>query len=152
MASQAFVVLVGVDTLVVNAKYPCQVVSDEMPEASNDVAVQNAIPEHLADQLGLWLDAAKNAAEPVKTTWTHEARTLLMYPHGTPTHRYLLKNGFIDLMMGPLLNNGAPARVRFCSEYLWRHGVDEALITTHAFLWERLQAEVQVQPSDTLSE
>ncbi len=149
MTSEAFVVLVGVDTLVVNARSSVQGDLEEgSEEEGRRLLPDEALPDPLSEPLGIWLEMAKDASEPVMTTWAHEARNLLLYPHGTPTHRYLLKNGFIDLMLGPLLNHGAPARVRFSSEYLWRRGVDEALITTHAFLWELFQAEMQVQPSE----
>ena len=47
---------------------------------------------------------------------------------------WLLKNGFIDLMLGAHLNKGTLARVRFSSEYLWKCGPFAALKNTDAFL------------------
>ncbi len=116
MTSEALVVLVGVDTLIVNARSPDQEVCYGGSENEGSRSSSEMLPDHLTEPLNLWLEMAKNAGEPLLTTWEHETRNLLLYPHGTPTHRYLLKNGFIDLMLGPLLNHGAPARVRFSSE------------------------------------
>jgi hypothetical protein len=139
------VVLAGVDTLIMNAKYPCQEPSESESKGGE---TSGALPDHLTEALEIWLEQAKKGHEPVKVAWKHETNTFLLSPHGTQTHRYLLKNGLIDLMLEPLLINGAPARVRFSSEYLWRRGVEEALINTHAFLWDLFQDRMEVQPSE----
>lgn len=150
MASQAAALLAGVDTLILNAKQPQRAKGHEHEQdsSSQEGGLSDLVSEELVNELNCWLDKAKNAGEPVPTPWVHENITLMISPHGTPTHRYLLKNGWIDLLIGPQLHNGAPARVRFSSEYLWRRGVDTALVNTHMFLWSLFQQDMDLQPSE----
>ncbi|GHO76150.1 hypothetical protein KSD_39210 [Ktedonobacter sp. SOSP1-85] len=147
MASCTKAVLVGIDTLVINAHFPQhEQLAEEQKKAKQET--YDARLSALVEQLYQWQEKAQIAKEPQLTTWEHEGKAFLMSPNGTQTHYFLLKNGYIDLMMGPHLHHGAPARVRFSSEYLWRRGVDDAVMSTHMFLSSLLQEVVNLQPAE----
>jgi hypothetical protein len=146
MASKASVLLFGVDTLIINVKVPHS--PPKSQEASQEDVSEVCLTEELEAVLNAWMEAAKNQEKPYKTAWKHEDITLMMHPRGTQTHRYLLKNGLIDLMIGPFLNNSGLARVKFSSEYLWKNGAACALVNTHKFLWELFQGDFILQCSE----
>src|SRR5205823_4863516 len=125
----------GVDTLILNARE----VNATMEPFNSE------LPSELEEQLTSWQGQALQANEVYITPWKHETATLQLEPRGTAHYRYLLKNGLIDLMMAPRLKNNAPVRVRFSSEYLWRAGVDAAVVHTHAFLMELLDTYLHLQ-------
>ena len=133
------VVLAGVDTLILNAK---QKGSDDKPKR-----IQTLSPD-IGEQLGVWQKEAKAREDIYVTTWEHEGIALKMWPLGAPGWTWLLKNGFIDLMIGAQLNKGTLARVRFSSEYLWKRGVHTALRNTHAFLNGLFGETLYLQPAE----
>ncbi len=125
MEDRTTVLLAGVDTLIINVKLSThQGTPKEKQELPYDVGV------HLQE----WQEIAKANEEPHITPWVHQGQTFLAYPHGVPGWKWLLKNGSLDFMAGALLNNGALARLRFSSEYLWRYSVDVALDHVKSFL------------------
>lgn len=119
------VVLAGVDTLILNAK---QISDDNIPKE------QQVLPGGVTQYVKDWQEMAQANEAPCITSWKHEGITLKMWPHGASGWKWLLKNGYIDLMLGAQLNNAALARIRFSSEYLWKRGVHDAVLNTHAFL------------------
>src|ERR1700730_1739475 len=143
MASDAAVLIAGVDTLIVNMKVPPMIVTSA--DGTTEQSIPITLPGEMDAQLFQWQELAKQEEKPYITPWVHEGIALKMQPRGTPTHRYLLRNGLIDLLVGPTLHNGAYTRVRFMSEYLWRGGADAALLQTHEFLWNQFQLECQLQ-------
>jgi hypothetical protein len=147
MVSSPKVLLAGIDTLIINARYPEATHLDDGQKQAKQQSHETHLSS-LVTQLEAWSEIAKANKEPCVTSWQHEGRALLMHPNGTPTHRYLLKNGLIDLLLGPQLQNGAPARVRFLSEYLWRRGVDEAVMQTHMFLGALFREVMDLQPAE----
>jgi hypothetical protein len=147
MTSQTSVLIAGVDTLIINARYPSLDHLDE-PQKKERAATQDAHVTQLLEQVKQWADVAKVSGEEQITPLEHEHVTLKVHPNGTRTHRYLLKNGLIDLLLGPQLNNSAPIRVRFSSEYLWKRGVDAALMNTHLFLSGLFKEIVDIQPAE----
>ncbi len=143
MTKDATVYLFGVDTLIVNAKFlPQEGQTEEEHEQSQ------TIPDALEEQLAAWFEQARTRNEPYMTPWLHEGQALLLAPQGTANYRYLLNNGSVDVMIGPRLHNGAPFRVRFLSEYLWRGGVDLAVVNTHAFLMELVKDYLTLQVAE----
>ncbi len=56
MASQAFVVLVGIDTLVVNARASVQRdLEVQSGEERRRLLLDDGLPDHLSEPLGIWL-------------------------------------------------------------------------------------------------
>ncbi len=146
MTSKESVLIAGVDTLIVNVKFPEHL--EWNAEGTEQYNVAPTLSSEMQEVLELWLERSKAEHEPFITTWDHEKQTLKMHPKGTTTHKYLLKNGFIDLLIGPYLQNNALARVRFSSEYLWRRGAERALVETHAFLWNLFMEDITLQCSE----
>ncbi|GCE48499.1 hypothetical protein EI42_04826 [Thermosporothrix hazakensis] len=139
MACRAASLLAGLDTVIVNVK---QADENRKPIQSQEIKGE------IIEALQVWQQQALNKNEPVPTAWTHEGKTLLMYPRGSATWMYLLKNGDIDLLIGSRLNTGSLARVRFSSEYLWRAGPDIAVAETEVFLTLMFQEMLYLQPSE----
>lgn len=146
MKNKPLIVGVGVDTLFMNVRYAA---SSQEPDQA--VARKQQQEEHIKAilaQLELLTLVAKDTRQPQPSPWKHEGSTLHVQSTGTVTHHHLLKNRFLTLEMGPHLQNAAPARVRFSSEYLWGRGVDNALINTHAFLSSLFDDLLELQPSE----
>lgn len=133
------VLLAGVDTLLINAKQ-----QDEQGILKKD----QQLPAIVEVQLKEWQEQAQADNHPYATAWVHEGQTLMMYPNGTPGWTFLLKNGFIDLMFGALLNNASLVRIRFSSEYLWRRGVFSAVQEVQVFLARLFKEPLYLQLSE----
>jgi len=131
--------IAGVDTLIVNAK---------QVDVGNEVREEQTLPEGMEACLKDWRELARCNEEPYVTPWEHEHIKLKMWHKDAPGWAWLLKNGFIDLMIGAQLNKGTLARVRFSSEYLWKCGPLAALKNTDAFLARLFGETLLLQPAE----
>jgi hypothetical protein len=133
------VLLAGVDTLILNGK---QLDSHGIPKE------QQSISQQMQEQLEDWQEIAQRNDAPCVTPWKHEEVKFKMWPKGADGWKWLLKNGLIDVMLGPHLNKSTLVRIRFSSEYLWKRGVHTAVKNTHAFLTHLFDEVLFLQPGE----
>jgi len=58
------------------------------------------LSSELIDLLALYQEEAATTETPKVTHWKHEDKSLKIHPHGTAAWKWLLKNGFVDVLLG----------------------------------------------------
>ena len=136
-----YVVLHGVDTLVINVRY-----TDEHGKATRALLDEQFIP-----LLNEWQARAKVEEKPVPIPWTFQNVSFLMHPHGAGKGqwRWLLTSSKLDLALGLGKLNGIIAQVRCSSDYLWScEDFATAVVEVSVFLYGLFGEHIALQPSE----